>query len=715
MERLGTGFHAAFVALFALGVLSFVHIIAYRLEIMFAARAADVRWDRPMERLKMLMRYGIGQGRMTADFWAGVMHILVFAGFMTVSLRTVTLFGVGLTGDMAYHLPLLGYDSILGQLYAFVKDFISALVVVGVVWFAQRRVLQRPKQLETPWGPAILEPLLILGTIASLMLTDFLIEAAEVAHAGTFQWFRPLSSALAGLVPHNETVIGAVWGFGFYVHTALILAFSNYLPLGKHFHIITALPNTFFARLDPPGKLRTIHDIEERVEAGKTVGIADLEDLSWKQIFDTYTCTECGRCVPECPAHASGKPLEHKYVNMYIRAHAHERVGRDTGRLLVDGKATPWGYEWTKDAEGLDSLVKAKKLWNEAEKKYELHEGETLRLTGDVIKPETIWACTLCRDCEVRCPVFIEQIPRIVDMRRHLVMTDQIPHELQGLFRNMERAFNPWGLAYDKRDEWTKRADVPVPVIGELDDDARKKLDYLLYVGCMGSYDDRTVKTMLALVRILNHAGVRFAVLGKEESCNGETVRRLGNEYLAQMMMKNLAEVMNGYEVKNIITNCPHCFNTLAHEYPDFGGHYEVHHAAAVVDRLVAEGRIKLDKKANDLVVLHDSCFLGRYNDIYDAPRRLIDATASKRSETRRSGSQSFCCGAGGGRMWLEEGEPRVNNLRFDEIMEQKPDTIAVNCPFCRTMLTDASKARNLEEQVKVVDVIELVDQSIAR
>ena len=681
----GAASRIAFSVVFAGLMLFFLYTMFYRLQLMMLAKAKEVRWDNLGARMVLMFKYAIAQYKMPQDLLPGLLHVAVFYGFLTVSLRTVMLTIVLITGDSGFDLWILGHDNILGQLYALGKDIMTIVVGVSVLWLAWRRVVTRPKRLK---GIHTVEATMILLWIFVLMLSDYLVEASHIRLQGSLgiiapdagHWYMPFASLGTGMLSGmtNET-LALVFKVNVWIHICLVWTFLNYLPYGKHFHVLLAIPNVFMGRMTPNGRLSPIKDIEQEFEKEEPrLGVKDLKDLSWKHLFDVYTCTECGRCVTECPAFDTDKPLSLRQLNMTIK----EYLYKEGPALLA-----------TTTAEGG-------------------HQGP--QFTGEVIKTETIWACTMCRDCEQRCPVLIEQVPRIADMRRHLVMMEgDIPAELNNVFKGWERNSNPWNLGMDKRGDWITEG-VDAPVFAEMSPEEQAQVEYLFYVGCMGSFDDRSIRITKSFIHILNKAGVKFAVLGMEESCCGETARRLGNEFLGQVMMQALVETINQYKVKKIVATCPHCFNTLKNEYPDFGGKWEVIHSHHLLADLIAQGRIKLTKAIDATITYHDSCFLGRYNDVYDEPRDLIRAIPGlKLAETRRHGHEAYCCGAGGGRMWMEEHQPRVNQKRFDELFETKPCLIGTSCPYCNTMVTDGAKAREQEENLKVKDLVELVEEAM--
>jgi Fe-S oxidoreductase len=445
------------------------------------------------------------------------------------------------------------------------------------------------------------------------------------------------------------------------VHVFIVLGFLVYLPFSKHLHIITATPNVYFRKLEPVGRLSRV-DLED--ESAETFGANRLESFTWRDVLDGYSCTECGRCTSVCPANATGKPLDPRKIITDIRAYAAARGG-----LKV---AT-----------------------------------EDPGIIGAYTTEEELWACTTCGACVEACPVLIEHVQKIVDERRHLVLTEsRFPKEAEGALRGFETQSNPWGLPPEQRLDWADG--LGVRTMAE-----HPQAEYLYYVGCAGSYDDRNKRVSRAMVKILTAAGVDFAVLGREERCNGECARRIGNEYLAQSMMSGLAEILNRYGVKRIITACPHCFNTLLNEYPEFGGRFEVVHHSQLIGRLAASGRLKLKPTGAD-VVYHDSCYLGRYNQVYDEPRNAIAAaTGQAPREGFRIRDKSFCCGAGGGRMWMEEHiGKKVNIERVEELIGTGARTIGAACPYCMTMVTDGVKEKAAPVEVK--DIAELIADALA-
>ena len=650
----------------------FVFTMQHRLRLLSKLQKA-ARFDRPGERVKALLRYGFGQKRLLdpEERVPGLMHALIFLSFLVLSLRTITLFAMGYSAD--FHLPLLGEDNPVGRGYLFLKDVILAVAFVASGYFILLRALKRPDRMTRSW-----EAYLILLFIAGLMVSDALFEGATLALAHRpFDASLPVSSAtgvaLASLNPSTDALL-ALMQAGYWVHIAIILAFGNFLPYGKHFHVITALFNVYFARLTPPGQLSKLD-----LEGAESFGLAKATDFTWKEAFDVYSCTECGRCQTHCPTYVTGKPLTHKALNQTIKDHLYQE-----SQQILAGK-----------------------------------KGEELKtVPGTVVADDTIWTCTTCAWCETACPVLIENLPRLMEMRRYqTLMESKFPQEITRVFKGLETQGNPWGLGSNTRDAWAEGLEVPRCADGA-------EFEYLFFVGCAGAFDDRQKKVTRAIVKILQAAGVKFAILGNEETCNGESARRMGNELLFQTLCQQNIEVLKGYKVKKILVQCPHCYNTLKHEYPQFGGNFEVVHHAELIADLHARGFANtavinapnhgfLAGRPEEKVVYHDSCYLGRHNDIYQAPRDVLRMVGVNLVELARSGRQGFCCGAGGGRMWMEEKiGTRVNQNRIEEIAKSGASTVATACPFCLTMLKDAASEKNLET-LAVKDVAELVADAL--
>ena len=478
---------------------------------------------------------------------------------------------------------------------------------------------------------------------------------------------------------------------GFWTHSTLVLIFLNLLPYSKHFHVITGIPNIYAQSLHPPGRLPPITDIEGKLEREETLGIKRIDQFSRKSILDLYTCTECGRCSDFCPATKTGKKLSPKHFTLDLRdfLYKHENALVASAKANAESETRPSGSDPNPDTP---------------EHQKDLVDG--------IIDPEVLWACTTCRACEQECPVFITFVDKIVDMRRYLVQErGEFPKELQSAFRGLESTGNPWSFPADDRPAWA--SDLDIKLLADHPD-----TPVLFWVGCMPSFDERAKKVTRATAKLMQKAGVDFAILGTEETCTGDPARRAGNEYLFQMFAKQNVETLNGYNAgkKKIITTCPHCFNTLLNEYGDFGGKFDVIHHTTFLAQLLKEGKLKPTKRIDKKVVYHDSCYLGRYNEVYDPPREVLKSipglTVLEPKETRDRG---MCCGAGGAQMFKEEepGDQRVSELRTQQLLDTKPDAVSSACPFCMRMLTDGLASKNHEE-VEQLDIAELLLESVA-
>jgi Fe-S oxidoreductase len=638
------------------------------------------RLDHPGERLAGLLRFGIGQRRMLdpEEIRPGLMHVVIFAAFLVLALRTITLFGMGFAEG--FHLPLLAPASPFGRAYGLAKDVMVLGAIAAAVGFLWRRLVSKPDRVTLSW-----EGNVILGFIAGLMVTDMMFDGAGMLAAGEpSSWWAPAGSLAASAYSGLGLSAGAVRVLGlggFWVHLAIVLAFGNLLPYGKHFHIITALLNVYLRAL-PPGAA-ALRKLDLESEAAD-YGAQSMSDLSWKEALDVYSCTECGRCQTHCPTYVTGKPLSHKEVNRAIKHHLIE----EAPRLVALSRARDPAAREAAAAE--------------------------LTALASIVPPETFWACTTCGWCETACPVLIENIPRLIDLRRRKVLVDsEFPDEAARVFKGIETQGNPWGIGSNRRTEWCEDLALPRASDGQ-------GFEYLFFVGCAGAFDDRQKKVSRAIVRILREAGVSFAILGEEETCNGEAARRLGNEYLYQTQAAATVEKLNGYGVKKVLVQCPHCLNTIQNELPQFGGHYEVVHHTQLVAQLVAAGRLRpgrapvLDGQA---VTFHDPCYLARHNGVNQAPREALASAGIQLSEMPRNRRQGFCCGAGGGRMWLEEKlGTRVNHSRVEEAaatLGESGGVVAVGCPFCMTMLRDGVNETGREDKIRVLDVAEIVASSL--
>ena len=620
-----------------------------------------VALDHPWKHLRDELVIYLGQRKLLKRpyYVRGITHAFIFWGFLVITYGSADLL---LRGIVSSSLP--GTTS---GLYAWTIDVFAVTVLASVAIALFRRAVLRPAHMHIAR-----EGYVILGLIGLLMLTLLLFEYAGLA-AGMLDpggARPPLAGLLPDLFPGESS--GVVFYYAWWAHVGTLLAFAAYLPHTKHLHIVTTLPNVGFRKQTPRGQLSLIADIENK----ETFGAATIRDFSWKALLDSYTCTECGRCSDNCPALATGKPLDPQKIVLDIR-----------DQLLREGPKLLAGAEAKGVATGESATAPA-------------HWGQT--------KPEELWACTTCAACVEACPVTIEHIDKIVDMRRTLtLMEGATPPEAQRAMTNIERAGNPWGNPRETRADWAEGLGIPT---------FAEKLDaeYLYFVGCAGSYDRRNQKVARALATILRAANVSFAILGAAETCNGDPARRLGNEYLYQLQAQQNIEAMRAVGVRKVITSCPHCFNTIANEYPQLGGSYEVTHALPLVQKLIAEKRITLAAGAAETIAYHDPCYLGRHNGIYDEPRAVLDAIpgVERKEIAPHHRERGFCCGAGGGRMWMEEkmGQ-RVNHRRIEQLVMANTGAtkVASGCPYCLIMLDEGVGAKGVQDQIKPVDVLELV------
>ncbi len=744
------------------------------------------RTDNLIQRLKLTQEYALQQRKMGYYPLAGLAHKAIFIGFIVLLLRSLMLWGRGFDADFNMWilgpepLNLFGASIPLGHIYEFIKDVVASAVVLGALVFVYFRVIRQEARMTLSG-----EGLMILGIIVVMMVSDMIYDGASmvlhyryaygncdpadpelcasintlVAHFGgppaadaKLGWSlypSPAGSLFAsifdGAGAHGLLVYATA---GFWMHATLVMVFLNLLPHSKHFHVITGIPNVFTTSLDPPGRLplmaksaeaigEMVMKAAEEPEKAEPVGIARIEQFTWKALLDFYTCTECGRCSDNCPAHRTGKMLSPKQFTLNLRDHLYGRQDEFLNRPGGPKGAVDDGHAHHHDdhahegaghgAHGHDDHAHGHDDHGHGHDDHH-HEpvypdnpvpiadvaSTPVDLVPGVIHPDVLWACTTCRACEEQCPVMISYVDKIVNMRRNLVLVKgEFPAELAGPFAAMETNGNPWNLSRMDRANWAEG--LGIPTMAEYPD-----APVLYWVGCAASYDDRAKKIARATARLMKAAGVDFAILGQEETCTGDPARRAGNEYLfAQLAEQNVA-TLNGYKeqggVKQIVSTCPHCFNTLKNEYPDFGGKYEVVNHTDFLMGLVAEKKLSPKKKVEGKVVFHDSCYLGRYNGVYDSPRDILKAIPGVVLVEAGEGfsrEKGLCCGAGGAQMWMEEqNKDRMNVKRTLQLLQSEAKTIATACPFCQTMITDGLKDQSKEESIRQLDVAELLEES---
>jgi len=508
-------------------------------------------------------------------------------------------------------------------------------------------------------------------------LTGIILEGLRISVIGKdVQTWAPVGNTLAALINItglDNNAKGLLSMIIFRVHFFLVLGIIAYIPYTKLFHIISSPINMIFRSLSPKGTLSYLNLEDEEAE---TFGVAKIEEFTWKQLMDLDACTRCGRCQDHCPAYLTEKPLSPKKIIDDLKNHMHIRA-----------------------PQILDARIKG------------TDPEEVSPLINSVIAEDILWSCTTCRSCIDHCPVFVEHVDKILDMRRYQVlMESKFPEELTAAFRGLEKNSNPWGLGYDARADWAGEMDVPI-----MSETGEKEIDYLFFVGCIRSYDDRNKKVAVSMTRILNHLGIKFAILGTEEGCCGDPARRVGNEYLYQILAQTNIETFNRYNIKMILTTCPHCYNTLKNEYPQLGFSCEVVHHSVFIQENIRNGRLKLNHALAKRLTFHDPCYLGRYSGIYEPPREVLTSIpALDLREMKRSRIDSLCCGAGGGWMWMDEKiGKRMNIQRLEDALTVNPEWIATACPFCVTMFDDAIKDKNLEKDLKIWDIAELVEQAM--
>ena len=609
-------------------------------------------------------RAGVYMQTLLRDPAAGVMHSLIYFNFLILLAVTTVL-------EINHQLPE-GAKFLHGDVYrgyALVGDVAGGLFLVGVIWAIVRRYVQRPYRIRIKSKP---EHAVILGTFLAIGVTGFGTEAFRIALEGepSYEKWSVIGYPLSTLVDGSGSLAG--WHQGWWIaHVASFLVFLLILPVTMLRHMFTSPLNMYLRdRERPKGAMRAMPNLMETEL--ETFGASTVEDFTWKQLLDTDACTMCGRCTSVCPAHATGKPLDPREIVL------------KTGEVMAFTADPPVSPPIGVDPE---ITVSADSLFER-------------------ITPEEIWACTSCKACDEICPVNIEILDKILDMRRYLsLMESNFPTELGTAYRGMENSGNPWGMSQGDRAAWAAKVEgVPIVEPGDAFDH-----EFLYWVGCAGSFDDKNQKVSVAMAKLMQRAGIDFAILGPSENCTGDPARRSGNEYIFQMLAMQNIESLNGMGVRKIVTQCPHCFNTLQNEYPQLGGNYEVVHHSQFLEWLIAEGHLDMtDARLEERVVYHDSCYLGRHNDIYQSPRKVIGSLGGiEVVEAGRNGTKGMCCGAGGARMWMEETiGKKVNDERSQELIATGASRIAVACPFCYIMIDDGTKAAGKEEdEVKVADI----------
>ena len=602
-----------------------------------------------------------GHTRLLREAYPGISHLLIFWGFVVLTIGTASMV---IEEDL--HIPIFRGTYYLGL--SLFLDIFGLGAIIGICLYLWRRYVTKPDRLDNKPEDGI-----SLALILVILLTGFVLEGLRIAFIND-PWanWTPIGSAVAALFAGaNPDTLRPVHAVFWWTHMLLTFGLIAYLPHSKMFHILTGSVNQYFAKDKAAQSLKPL-DLED--ESIEQFGVAEIQQFTWKQLMDGDACIRCGRCQDNCPAYLTGKPLSPKKFTQDLKNHL-----TVTGPLLLNKK---------EDEEITSPLV------------------------PDVVNADEIWSCVTCRSCEEQCPMFVEHVPKVVDIRRNLVMMESdFPQEAQTAFRGMENNGNPWNIGWKSRADWVE--ELELTQMGELEEG--QTVEYLFWPGCSGAFDNRNKKVAIAVANLLKKADVSFGILGIEEKCCGDSARRLGNEYLYQTLAQENVETLNGYGVKKIITSCPHCLNTLKNEYSQFGGNYEVIHHSEFLSQLVTQGKLQPQKSIDAVCTYHDSCYLGRYNDIYAEPRTVVGRIPGLQlKEMEKNKNKGFCCGAGGGRMWLDEHQgERININRTQQALDTGANMIVTACPFCLTMLEDGTKAKDVIDDVKTKDLAEILWESV--
>ncbi|RST60955.1 4Fe-4S dicluster domain-containing protein [Siminovitchia terrae] len=684
----------AFLLVTAYGISLFVYVVMTRIKFIKLGKKAEFDND-VKERLKNIWTFVFGQKKLLKDKKSGIIHVMFFYGFILVQFGAIDFIWKGLVPGS--HLPL-------GPIYPgfkFFQEIVTLIILVAVVWAFYRRYIEKLVRLKRGFYAG-----LVLLFIGGLMLSVLLGNGmALVWQEEALTWTEPVASGIATVFSWmSPFASGGIFYIAWWIHLLILLAFLVYVPQSKHAHLIAGPANVYLEPMDGGKKLKPI-DFED--ETAETFGVGKINEFTDLQLVDLYACVECGRCTNMCPATGTGKMLSPMDIMIKLRDHL-----------------TNYGAAVTRKQPWVPTYAFANTLGNQIAKAG-IGEGASEvaasldyqpSMIGDIITEEELWACTTCRNCEDQCPVMNKHVSHIIDMRRYLVLTEgKMNPDAQRAMQNIERQGNPWGLNRKEKENWRElREDVQVPTVKELKK-VGEEFEYLLWVGSMGAFDNRSQKIALSFVKLLNEAGVKFAILGNKEKNSGDTPRRLGNEFLFQELAAANIKEFEKNNVKKIVTIDPHAYNIFKNEYPDFGLEAQIYHHTELLDQLVKEGRLKPKYEVNEKITFHDSCYLGRYNDVYDPPREILKSIPGVTLvEIERNRENGMCCGAGGGLMWMEEDTgQRINVARTEQALAVNPSVISSGCPYCLTMLSDGTKAKEVEDTVKTYDVAELLEKAV--
>lgn len=692
-----------FLAVTIYGLYLFIRVVLTR--ISYIKLGKKVEFDGQIKkRLEKIGIYVFGQKKLLKDKKSGAIHVMMFYGFLLVQFGAIDFIYKGL--NPGEHLPL-------GPLYpgfTFFQEIVTLTILVAVVWAFYRRYVEKLVRLKRGFKAG-----LVLLFIGALMVSVLLGNGMGLIwHGHEGGWSEPVATLIASAFYRLSPLAAAtVFFVSWWIHLIVLLSFLVYVPQSKHAHLLAAPVNVFLSRETPPGKLEKIDfDVDEEMEEEDvSFGVGKIEEFTQHQMIDLYACVECGRCTNVCPASGSGKMLSPMDLIIKLRDHLTATGAAVTGN-------TPWvpSYAFS-NTEG-NQLAKMAQSGAGAQEEAaaSLESIQNTSLIGDVITEEELWACTTCRNCEDACPVMNEHVDKIIDLRRYLVLTEgKMDQDAQRAMMNIERQGNPWGLSKKERTNWRDLdPTVSIPTVKELKKEG-EDFEYLFWVSSMGSYDNRSQKIALAFARLMNDAGIKFAILGNKEANSGDTARRIGNEFLFQELADKNVKEFQKHDAKKIVTIDPHAYNIFKNEYPDFGLEAEVFHHTQLLFDWLTEGRIKPNRSINEKLTYHDSCYLGRYNGVYDPPREILKQIPGlELVEMDRNRENGMCCGAGGGMMWMEEKTGnRVNVARTEQALEVEPTMISSACPFCLTMLSDGTKAKEVDEDIGTMDVAEILALSV--
>ncbi|WP_138420499.1 (Fe-S)-binding protein [Aquibacillus sediminis] len=678
----------------------FVRVV--RTRIAYIKLGRKVEFDQQVKQgIQKIVVYVFGQKKLLKDKKSGAIHVMMFYGFLLVQFGAIDFIVKGLVPGA--HLPL----GFLYPGFTFFQELVTLMILVAVVWAFHRRYVEKLVRLKRGFKAGLV--LLFIGT---LMLSVLFGNGMEMVwHGETATWTEPIASifaiAFSWLSPTAATVLFFI---SWWIHSLVLLSFLVYVPQSKHAHLLAAPVNVYMSRNTNPGKLEKIDfDIDDETdEADISFGVGKIEDFNQLQMIDFYSCVECGRCTNVCPATATGKMLSPMDLIIKLRDHLTETGAAVTGK-------SPWVPASAFANTQGNQLAKMAQTDAGDEVAASIH-GESSSLIGDVITEEELWACTTCRNCEDQCPVMNEHVDKIIDLRRYLVMTEgKMDPDAQRAMMNIERQGNPWGLSKRERENWRELdPSVSIPTVKEKKKEG-EEFEYLFWVSSMGSYDNRSQKIALSFAKLMNAAGISFAILGNKEANSGDTARRLGNEFLFQEIAEKNIKLFEKNDVKKIVTIDPHAYNIFKNEYPDFGYEAKVYHHTQLLYDWIQEGRLVPKREINERLTYHDSCYLGRYNGVYDPPREILKAIPGiELTEMERSRENGMCCGAGGGLMWTEDKTGnRINEARTEQAMQVNPTMISSACPFCLTMISDGTKAKQVEDDIGTMDVAEILAMAV--